>query len=62
VWFNKIAPSNSKLIDLDLTGPHDNSYIRAAYWTEMSDGKTYGDIYKELPVSGNDENNNDTMM
>jgi hypothetical protein len=62
VWFNKIAPSNSKLIDLDLTGPHDNSYIRAAYWTKMSDGKTYGDIYKELPVSGNDENNNDTMM
>jgi len=56
VWFNKIAPSNSKLIDLDLTGPHDNSYIRAAYWTEMSDGKTYGDIYKESSIEGSGTN------
>ena len=60
-WFNEKASMNSRLIDLDLTGAPDNSYIRQAYWTKMNDTKTYGDIYRESFIE-NDETNDDTMM
>jgi len=63
-WFNERASMNSKLIDLDLTGAPDNSYIRQAYWTKMNDTKTYGDIYREsfIENDGTDDKNNDDLL
>lgn len=46
-WFNKNFKANSELIDLDLTGPYDNNYIRKAYWIELSPERFVGDVYKE---------------
>ena len=49
-WFNTNYPATGKAIDLDLSGPEDNKYIRSAYWTELSPGRYIGDIYKEQPT------------
>ena len=59
-WFNEKFKYNSKVLDLDLSGPFDNNYIRSAYWTEIKPGLTVGDMYsKEKTTPTNTE---DGMM
>ena len=59
-WFNEKFKYNSKVLDLDPSGPFDNNYIRSAYWTEIKPGLTVGDMYsKEKTTPTNTE---DGMM
>jgi len=58
-WFNERFKSISKYLELDLEGPHDNSFIRTAYHTEFNPNETIGQLY----LKEKDEINNydDTM-
>jgi len=53
-WFNEKFKYNSKVLDLDPSGPFDNNYIRSAYWTEIKPGLTVGDMYSNEKTTPTD--------
>ena len=61
-WFNERFKSISKYLELDLEGPHDNSFIRTAYHTEFNPNETIGQLYlKEKDETNNDDDMGDPM-
>ena len=53
-WFNEKFKVNSRLLELDPSGPFDNNYIRSAYWTEIKPGLTVGDMYSKEKTTPKD--------
>ena len=53
-WFNEKFKYNSKVLDLDPSGPFDNNYIRSAYWTEIKPRLTVGDMYSKEKTTPKD--------
>ena len=56
VWMNKYYPKTSKSLDLDKSGPFDNSYIKRAWNHEGGDGLK-SEIYTKKVLSKDDGTN-----